>query len=478
MLSQNTFKNIAAELGHKLQGAVIQKVRGISGPGLVLRMRGPGKTHTLLLTAAPQLARVHLTKDFPKAGPTFPFADLVRSHLLGARIMEIFWDPEILGVKFSLVGFDQAGSKVGFELILDATRPELSLKIQNVWHSTLEGSGAAPRAAALPRGRWIPPQLWDPDAPSICEAIDQEFALKDQDARKIDASRRIREALKKRAKAIRRRQKKLEAEIVEASKAPEFRRIADLLTANFHLLQRGQTLVEVVDYFDPETRTVEIEIPRTTTPQDHVKKLFKKARKAERSLPVVERKIEDAQLELDELEVLRDREKNALHEDDLLQILDDLKQRGWLKKGKGRGEKAGSKGKEKGAISGIRRFVSLDRLEILVGKSSAGNERLIRTIARGEDIWLHSQDTPGSHVIVRLPRGSTLPQETLLDAATLAAYFSKAKDHEKVSVMYTKRKHVQKPKGAGPGKVICANTSTFYLARDENRLDRLLERKY
>jgi predicted ribosome quality control (RQC) complex YloA/Tae2 family protein len=122
----------------------------------------------------------------------------------------------------------------------------------------------------------------------------------------------------------------------------------------------------------------------------------------------------------------------------------------------------------------VRRFVSADGLEILVGGDARENDHLTFRIARGSDLWLHAREAAGAHVVVRLPRGKSAPLETLLDAASLAAHFSRMRDAEKVDVLYVEAKLVRKTRGAPAGLVLVAGGKTIRVARDAARRERLL----
>jgi predicted ribosome quality control (RQC) complex YloA/Tae2 family protein len=104
-------------------------------------------------------------------------------------------------------------------------------------------------------------------------------------------------------------------------------------------------------------------------------------------------------------------------------------------------------------VSGARRFVSSDGFEILVGRTSAANDAITFKVAKPSDLWLHAADYPGSHVVVRNPTRAPLPHRTILEAAQLAAFYSKAGSDGVVEVRYTQRKFVTKPRGAPPGLV-------------------------
>lgn len=109
-------------------------------------------------------------------------------------------------------------------------------------------------------------------------------------------------------------------------------------------------------------------------------------------------------------------------------------------------------------------YLSSDGVEILVGKNNKQNEYLTNRVAARDDIWLHTKDIPGSHVVIRKKDPS---EQTILEAANLAAYFSKARQSSSVPVDYTKVRYVKKPNGAKPGFVIYENQQTVYVTPDE-----------
>ncbi|HEX8129354.1 MAG TPA: NFACT RNA binding domain-containing protein, partial [Pyrinomonadaceae bacterium] len=114
------------------------------------------------------------------------------------------------------------------------------------------------------------------------------------------------------------------------------------------------------------------------------------------------------------------------------------------------------------SVAGARRYRSSDGYEILVGRAAKDNDQLTFKVARAHDLWLHAADYPGSHVIVRNPaRGEDVPHRTVIEAAQLAAHFSQAKRDSKVSVHYTPRKFLSKPKGAAPGLVRMSSFRTL-----------------
>ncbi len=112
----------------------------------------------------------------------------------------------------------------------------------------------------------------------------------------------------------------------------------------------------------------------------------------------------------------------------------------------------------------------------MVGRTNQENDRLSMSVAKGNDLWFHvGRGLAGSHVVLRLPKGKTASLESMLDASTLAIHFSKARDAERCEVIYTRAKHVRKPKGLPPGRVTTSQTRTLGIDLDRGRLRRLLD---
>lgn len=115
-------------------------------------------------------------------------------------------------------------------------------------------------------------------------------------------------------------------------------------------------------------------------------------------------------------------------------------------------------------------YISSDNFDIYVGKNNTQNDRLTLKTAEPRDLWLHTKEIPGSHVIVKTG-GQEIPPQTLLEAGMLAAYFSKAQNSSNVPVDYCPRKNVRKPNGAKPGMVIYDHYNTMYVTPKENEIN-------
>lgn len=253
--------------------------------------------------------------------------------------------------------------------------------------------------------------------------------------------------------------KKLEQTLVDAEKAQQFQKLGELLTANLHLVKRGDKQVEVVDYYDENGGTVAISLDPLKTPAENAQHYFRKYTKAKNSLAIVQEQIQLANEEIQYFEQLLQQMESAAPKD-IEEMREELIEEGYLRR-----RQKQQKKKSKESKPQIDLYLSSTGTEIVVGKNNKQNEYVTNRLARQDEIWLHTKDIPGSHVVIR----STEPDETtLLEAANLAAYFSKGRQSSSVPVDYTKIRYVKKPNGAKPGFVIYDNQTTLYVTPDED----------
>ncbi|WP_096199305.1 Rqc2 family fibronectin-binding protein [Bacillus sp. FJAT-45350] len=268
-----------------------------------------------------------------------------------------------------------------------------------------------------------------------------------------DLERFLKNELQKNVKKI----KKLERTLDDAEKAKKFQKYGELLTANLYAINRGEESVEVIDYYDENGSTVSISLDPQKSPSDNAQNYFKKYNKAKNSVQVVQDQIQKAEEEIQYLEQLIQQMETA-SPGDIEEIREELIEEGYIRK-----RQKGGNRKKKNVKPQIEQYVSSSGIEMLVGKNNKQNEYVTNRLARQDEIWLHTKDIPGSHVVIR----SIEPDETtLLEAANLAAYFSKARQSSSVPVDYTKIRHVKKPNGSKPGFVIYDNQTTIYVTPD------------
>ncbi|WP_270326379.1 fibronectin-binding protein EfbA [Enterococcus malodoratus] len=263
---------------------------------------------------------------------------------------------------------------------------------------------------------------------------------------------------------IKRNQTKLakrEKTLHDSENAEEFRRDGELLTTFMTQVPRGAESVELQNYYE-ENAPIVIKLNPALTPNQNAQKYFQKYQKLKNAVKLIYNQIAEAKDEIAYLEsVLAQLEIAGPM--DIEVIKEELVASGYLKRKR-------SKKNRKQTPSKPERFVASDGTEILVGKNNLQNDQLTLKQARKTDIWLHAKNIPGSHVIVKSNDPS---EETLLEAAELAAYFSKFRQSAQVPVDYVAVKHVHKPNGVKPGFVIYENQKTLFVTPEESLVEKL-----
>ncbi|GAB7388074.1 NFACT RNA binding domain-containing protein [Bacillaceae bacterium] len=302
--------------------------------------------------------------------------------------------------------------------------------------------------------------------PSVSECLDAYFGEKaERDAVRQKVQDLVRLLANERGKNEKKIQKLLETK-EEAKKADVFKLWGELLTAHLHLLKRGDTQAEVVNYYEENAPTIVIPLDPAKTPAENAQAYFKKYNKAKNSLAVVDEQLKKAEEEKLYLDTLLQQLEDATLQD-VEEIREELAEQGYLRK---RGKKDSRRKKDQPQIE---QYTSSDGIRICVGKNNKQNEYLTHRLAAPTDIWLHAKDIPGSHVVIR---AKNPPETTIREAAMLAAYFSKAKHSSQVPVDYTLVKHVRKPNGARPGFVIYEKQKTLYVTPDAKRVQEMKNR--
>ena len=249
-----------------------------------------------------------------------------------------------------------------------------------------------------------------------------------------------------------------EKELAETRNREQLRVRGELITANLYRMERGARLLRAEDYYQAGSPTVEIPLDPLLTPQQNAARYFKQYNKAKTAEHVLREQIQKGRGELDYLDSILDELSRAELEQDFNDIRMELQAAGYLK------NRGGSRREPRRAAAGPREFRSSGGLRILVGRSNSQNDRLTRE-ADKRDIWFHTQKIHGSHVIL-CTGGETPDQQSMNEAACLAAYFSQGRASSRVAVDYTPVKNVKKPGGARPGMVVYDTYQTAYVSPD------------
>ena len=242
--------------------------------------------------------------------------------------------------------------------------------------------------------------------------------------------------------------------LLESEKGEEYRKKGDLIIANIYQLKRGMTSFSAIDYYDEECPEVTVELDSRLSPADNAQKYYKLYNKAKKAKEVLTEQIALWEQELVYLESVKTFLAKAQTEEDLVEIRDELYRSGYA--ARLRGYKPPKQIKPR-----PMRFTTSGGYELLVGRNNIQNDHLTFKIAEKHDIWFHTKDIPGSHVI--LVTGGEEPSERdYTEAAAVAAYYSKA-TADLVAVDYTAVKNIKKPQGAKPGFVIYKTNYTAFV---------------
>ena len=250
-----------------------------------------------------------------------------------------------------------------------------------------------------------------------------------------------------------RKLQKQHTELRQCADREQLRICGDLLQANLYRIERGASFAEVENYYDAEGKTIRIKLNPAISPAANAQKYYKDYQKAKTAETVLAEQIEKGEAELAYLESVLDFIDRAETERELSQIREELCEQGYLRKPKGK--------QQKQQKLSPREFKSSDGFTIFVGRNNSQNDRLTLKTAAKTDVWLHTKDIHGSHVIISA-RGGEVSETAIAEAAGLAAYYSKARESANVPVDYTLVKYVSKPSGAKPGMVIYTHQKTIY----------------
>ena len=261
----------------------------------------------------------------------------------------------------------------------------------------------------------------------------------------------------------RRKIKKLELEILESEKKEVYQKYGELITAYMHQIKQYDKEAEVFDYYTNENIVIPLDVQ--LTPSDNAQKyyrLYNKLKNREQSAAV---QLEKAQQDLEYYNNLLHQMDTITTEDEVEQIREELVEEGIIKFRKG-------KSKKKKSNIELHKFQTTRGLNILVGKNNKQNDYLTTKKAQNNHLWFHTKDIPGSHVVITHSMGE-IEDEDIMEAAGLAAFYSKAGLSESVPVDYTEIKNVHKVSGAKPGFVNYFSQKTVYVTPDKKKVENM-----
>lgn len=255
-------------------------------------------------------------------------------------------------------------------------------------------------------------------------------------------------------------------ELKECSKKDEMKLRGDILSANIYRLKKGDEYVELENFYDENCPIIDIKLDIMLNPAQNAQKYYLNYRKSVTAEKKLAEQLKLGEEELEYIDSVFDALTRAESENDVNELRMELAEQGYIRAVR-------LKGKPPKGLPPYE-YVSSDGFTIFAGRNNKQNDKLTMKTAAKTDIWLHTHNIAGAHVIIATD-GETPPDSTIEEAALIAAVNSKAKDSAQVPVDYCLNKFVKKPAGAKPGMVIFSNNKTLYVKPDAEVMEKLLK---
>ncbi len=304
---------------------------------------------------------------------------------------------------------------------------------------------------------------------SISDMIEDFYSLRDLKERmkqkSADLVKHLNSGLERLSKKIIIQQKTLS----QAENKDKYKKYADLITASAYSISKGDSIAEVTDYYEPNSPVIQIPLDPQLSPIQNAQKYYKKYTKAKTAEIETKKQLDASLADKEYLESMLVLAENCLDLSDIQAIRSELSEQGFIRQQKNNKAKHKENKQQK-----PHHYISTDGFDIYIGKNNLQNDWLTLKFANASDIWFHTKKIHGSHTIIKLGVNKDIPHATMIEAAELCAYYSKARESNQVPVDYTIIKNVKKPNGAKPGMVIYDGYNTVYVtpkAHDELRID-------
>lgn len=463
-LSTRELESVVGEL-QALCGGFVQKAHLTSPRSLYLELRQPGASHLLLVCAEPGRTRLHLAGDRPSAPePPYAFQGLVRAELIGAQLeaLELLPTDRVVSLRLRT-------REGGRRLVAELTGRHGNLfllgeddHLRGCAVPTPAGERALrpgqpyqPPTGLAPSRDEAPPRFSAAPGMSLSAQIDLAYSGRERTLAVTERRRLLEQGLKARRTKLARTLGKVEEDCARAGKAEEHRRRGELLKANLRRLERGMREIVLTEYSETGVAEVRVSLDPARSPHENLEREFHQYRRLLAGQVRARARLDQLAQELAALDA-RVLAVAAMTEDEL------------LAQSVSGGPRAASPGPRRaGPRLPFREYLSPSGQRIRVGRGSQDNDALTFRHSKGNDLWLHARGVPGSHVVVPLGRDEDLKDETLRDAALLAAHFSDARG-DAVEVAWTRVKYVRKQEA--PGAVTYSQERAFHVRPDPARL--------
>lgn len=233
----------------------------------------------------------------------------------------------------------------------------------------------------------------------------------------------------------------------------QYRIYGELLKANLYMIEKGATVARVQNYYDENLAFIEIPLDPALSPAANAAKYFKEYKKTYTAEQTLKELTAQDEKELIYIDSVLDALSRASSAAELSEIREELCDAGYIFRPR--------QTKKRPALLGPKEFTTKTGFKILVGRNNRENDMLTTKAASKQDLWFHTKNIPGSHVIL-FTEGKEVDEQSIMYAARLAATHSKASSGDNVPVDFTEVRNVKKPAGAKPGMVIYTTNKTIY----------------
>lgn len=460
-MHQETLQEIASEVDRLLGGRFLGRVFQFSSHAIAIDF-GIRDVGYLFIGIDPAAPRLHLiirsSRELEKLSVTpTSFVQALRTNLGGGRLVSVSKDADDRIVRLAFEVTDELGENHLRSLIAQLTGRSANLFL-------LDSESRVTHALRAPRGPgqqlsevYIPPhrqttaqseehQISRGTLGTMSAAADDYYRKLDDEQAFLGVAAQLVARLRADINRRRKLRANLQKDLVGHGAPDEHKRLGDLLLANIGSAERKGNSVFLQDYYAEGAPMLEVEVDENVSLQEAASESFSRYGKAKRAIEEVGSRLAQTETEANDLESKLARLQDAIARHDVEAMAE-------FAPPKPRETKEKKERNKSATLPGMRRYRSSDGYEVVVGRSARDNDQLTFKVARPNDLWMHAGDYPGSHVIVRNAKKAEIPHRTIIEAAQLAAKFSQASKDSKVTVHYTPRKFISKPKGAAPGLV-------------------------
>ena len=457
-LSGQELEDVVSELSACLNGSRLRKLNA-PAPRTCQLVLG---RHILLLDLSPSNTRLHLIagkRPVPRTPPAWVMK--CRREIEGRILESITKDESERVVRLTFknrILLAELFGRRGRLLLLDKQDRVLYALIGRA------ATGKPYRPGKSPRAGKAASRFPAPDAQKLAtnRAVEAHY----QESEILDLRQELTRLAAREKKRIGRRISKMKADLDNTSGAQSLLRQGEALKVNLRKVKKGQKRISLPDPYDPGGELIAVDLDPALDAKENMKRLFARGKRLAAARPKIEERVKHSKNELEVVNDLSSRIKQAASLNELNELEEQLAGAGIAR------QKKAAARKPKRRLP-YKVYRSAKGLRILVGRSGRDNNELTFKFAKGSDLWLHARDAAGAHVVVPLMKKQEVDEQTLLDAATLAADSSGQKKDDKVEVTYTRAKNVHPIKGAPPGLVSVAKGRTILVRMESERLSRL-----